>query len=80
MITDAVLAPIIAAVRYFIGLLPTGQPLQLPSLGPVWDLIARVDSLVPILGPLQVMLAVLALGAVFIVVRLGLTLWNLIWP
>lgn len=80
MITDAIVAPLLAVVSWVVGKLPAGAPLSLPSLSGVWDVVRQVDSLVPIWGPLQVMLAVLALGAVFIVVRLVLTVWNLIWP
>lgn len=80
MITDALLSPLIAAVRSVLELLPVGTAPNLPSLQPVWDLIGGLDSLVPIVGPLLFMLGLLSGVVVFVTVRLVLTLWNLIWP
>jgi hypothetical protein len=80
VITDALVAPLLAVVSWVVGKLPSGHALALPSLDELWQTVAQVDSLVPVYGPLQVMLGVLALGAVFVVVRLVLTVWNLIWP
>lgn len=80
MITDAILGPLLGVVRWMVGLLPQGNPLPLPSLDQLWQIVGEVDGLVPVGTPLTVMLGVLAVGAVFIVVRLVLTVWNLVWP
>jgi hypothetical protein len=80
MVTDALLAPLLAVVAKVVGLLPDGSPLPLPSLTPLLTVIGQVDSLVPIAGPLAVVTTVLAAGVVFVLVRLVLTVWNLIWP
>lgn len=80
MITDALLAPLLAAVDMIIGWLPAGQALDLPNIDAVWNAIATLDSLIPIIGPLMVMLGLLAVGVVFVIVRLALTVWNLIYP
>lgn len=80
MIVDAILAPLLAAVSWALGLLPEGAPLDLPTLSPLWSAVSMLDSIVPIIGPLTVMLGLLSFGAVFVVVRLVLTVWNLIYP
>lgn len=80
MVIDALLAPLLAAVASVVDLLPAGAPLPLPSAAPVWSLVQQVDSLIPIMGPLTVMLGVLSFVLVFVGVRLVLTVWNLIYP
>jgi hypothetical protein len=80
MVTDALLAPLLALVAKVVGWLPDGNALPLPSLTPLLTVIGQVDSLVPIAGPLAVVCTILAAGAVFVLVRLVLTVWNLIWP
>lgn len=80
MVTDAVLAPLLAMVQAVVGWLPEGQPLTVAPIDSVWLAIAQVDSLVPIMGPLIAMLGVLSAVVVFIAVRLVLTVWNLIYP
>ena len=80
MVIDWLFGPVVAAVGAGVDKLPQGHALALPSLTPLWDLIAGLDSIVPIMGPLTVMLGVLGFGAAFIVVRLVLTVWNLLYP
>lgn len=80
MIVDWLLAPLIAAVQWAVDRLPDGHALDLPDLDALWDQVRGLDSLVPVLGVVQVMLGLLAFAAVFVVVRLVLTVWNLIYP
>ena len=80
MIIDALLAPLLDAVQWAIDRLPTGEPLALPNLDPWWATLRGLDSLIPVMGPVAVALSLLGMGAVFVVVRLILTVWNLIWP
>lgn len=79
MVTDALIAPFLYTLEYLIGLIPNWSP-NFGGVEAITVWIARVDSLVPIAGPLNVMLGVLAFGVVFVLVRLVLTLWNLVWP
>lgn len=80
MVTDALLAPLLAAVQLVVGWLPDGDPVSVPGLGPVWLAVAQVDSLVPVMGPLVAMLGLLSAVVVFLVVRLVLVVWNLVYP
>lgn len=79
MVTDAILNPILLAVEWFVNLIPVWSP-SFGSAGAIAVWIARVDSLIPIAGPLNAMLGVLSFGLVFVLVRIGITVWNLIWP
>lgn len=80
MITDALLAPLVAIVETVLGWLPAGQPLDLPPLGGLWNALAVLDSIVPVMGLVQMMLGLLTFGITFVLVRLVLTVWNLIYP
>lgn len=80
MITDALLSVIASVGNWLLGWLPDGAPIALPSLAPLWSLAAEVNSLIEINTPVHVMLGVLAAGVVFVVARLVLTLWNLVYP
>lgn len=80
MIVDLALSPFLAAVEFLVGLLPTGQALPIGPVASVWSAVAQFDSFIPVMGPLVAMLGVLSAVAVFIVVRLVLTVWNLIYP
>jgi len=80
MVTDWLVGLILDAVNAALDLLPVGQAPALPSLAPVWNLLGGIDSLVPILGPLTFMLGLLGLAVVFLLVRLVLVVWNLVWP
>ncbi len=79
MIVDAILGFVGWLGSFIGGLLPTSH-LLLPSMAPVSSLLGKVDSLIPIAGPLAAAQVVLALVVVFVSIRLVLTLWNLIWP
>lgn len=80
MVTDALLAPVLSVVQWVLDLLPDGQPPALPDLDLLWDALAGIDSLVPILGPLTFMVGLLGAVVAFVVARIVLTVWNLIWP
>jgi len=80
MVLDFLLNPILNAAEAVTGRMPQGQPLTLPSLDGLWSQLRGFDSLVPVMGPLSLMLGLLALGVVFVAARLVLTVWNLIWP
>jgi hypothetical protein len=53
------------------------------SIGPIdalWTAVRQFDSLVPVMGPVVAMLTLLTAVVAFVIVRLVLTVWNLIWP
>lgn len=79
MITDALISFVTTIAGWILELLPTGN-LNLPTPQPLVDVLGRVDSLVPIAGPLTAAILVLSAVVAFIAVRLILMLWNLIWP
>lgn len=79
MITDALISFVSTVAGWITELLPTDH-LSLPSAGPVVAVLGRVDSLVPIAGPVSAALIVLSAVVAFIAVRLILMLWNLLWP
>jgi hypothetical protein len=80
VITDALLAPILSAVQTLIGWLPGGQPLSIGPIDALWTAVRQFDSLVPVMGPVVAMLTLLTAVVAFVIVRLVLTVWNLIWP
>lgn len=79
MVTDALLRPLLGVLQWVIDTLPVWSP-NFGSVSAIVVWIGRVDSLVPIAGPLSVMLGVLAFGVVFVLVRMVLLAWNLVWP
>jgi hypothetical protein len=79
MVTDLFVAPFIAILQFVVNLLPV-HTLTLPALDPVAEWIARLDSIIPIAGPLMVVVSVLALAVPFIVVRLALMVRHVIFP
>ncbi len=80
MITDAILTVLSAVVGFLTSALPDGQPLTLPGASGLASAVGKVDSLVPIAGPMQALLGVMAAALVFVAVRLVLVIWNLLWP
>lgn len=80
MIIDALFAPVLAAITAVVNLLPTGTAFEVGPVEAVWSAVRQVDSLVPVMGPLMAMLALLTAAVGFIALRLVLTLWNLIYP
>jgi len=80
VIVDGLLAPLLSAVRTVLGWLPTGAPLDVGVVDTVWAAARQFDSLVPIMGPLVAMLGLLSALAGFLVVRVVLVVWNLIYP
>lgn len=79
MVTDALISPILAIVEWVVGLIPEYSP-DFGGVSSVVVWIARLDMLIPIAQPLTVMLGVLSGVLVFVLGRLVLTLWNLVWP
>jgi len=79
MVTDKVLDFAAWVIAFVAQVLPEHH-LSLPTLGGIGPLLGKVDSLVPIAGPLAAAVGVLSVVLAFIVVRLALTVWNLIWP
>lgn len=75
MITDALISMITGLFNTVAGLLPS-HTLALPDLSGVKQWIADVDSVLPIGGVIQVGVYVLALGAVFVTVRLLMMAWK----
>jgi hypothetical protein len=80
MVTDAILRPLLSVVDFAFGLLPRAAPMALPGGGALAQQLAGLDSLIPIGGPLRIALGILSAVVVFMLVRLILTVWNLIWP
>ncbi|WP_263118596.1 hypothetical protein [Cellulomonas sp. RIT-PI-Y] len=80
MVTDAILAPLLAVVQWVVDMLPTGEPLSLGPVDGLWTAVRQFDSLIPVMGPVVVMLGLLSAVVAFVVVRLILTVWNLIYP
>lgn len=80
MVTDAILAPLLAVVQWVVDMLPTGQSLSLGPVDGLWTAVRQFDSLIPVMGPVVVMLGLLSAVVAFVVVRLILTVWNLIYP
>lgn len=80
MVTDAILAPILAVVAKMVDLLPDGTAFSLPAIAGLWDWLLDFNTLIPVYGPVVAMLAVLSAVVVFVTVRLILTIWNLIYP
>jgi hypothetical protein len=80
VVTDFLIAPLLAVLQWAVNALPDGQPVSIPGVGPLVTWISRVDSLIPISGPLTFAMGMLGLVVVFVGVRLLLTAWNLVWP
>ena len=79
MVTDAILSPLLGLVEWVLALLPSA-PVTVPGAGPMLLWVGRVDSLVPIAEALTFAAGLGAVAIVFVVVRLVLTVWNLVWP
>ena len=80
MLIDAIVGPLLAAVTGVLAWLPVGQPMEIGPVEAVWLGVRQFDSLVPVLGPVKAMLGLLSVLAGFLVVRVVLVLWNLIYP
>lgn len=79
MITELVAAPFLALMRWLLGLLPDWQP-DLPAVDSMVTMIAKIDSVIPIGGPLQMAVTVLGFVAVFFFIRLILTIRHVVLP
>lgn len=80
VVVDALLGPLVLAVTAVLSWLPVGQALAIGPVESVWTAVRQFDSLIPVLGPLTAMLGLLGVLAGFLVVRVVLVLWNLIYP
>lgn len=80
MVTDSILAPLLAVVARVLNLLPDGTAFTLPAISGLWDWLLDFNTLIPVYGPVVAMLTVLSAVVVFVTVRLILTIWNLIYP
>lgn len=80
MLVDALMGPLVQVVNAMMNLLPIGHAMAIGPVEAVWMGVRKFDSLVPVLGPLTAMLALLGVLAGFLVVRVVLVLWNLIYP
>lgn len=80
MITDFVLGWMLGLWNDAVGILPDGSDITIPGLGTLTLWLARVDSLVPIAGPLSLMLGILSAVGIFITVRLVLTAIQVVKP
>ena len=79
MVTDAVLGPLFVLAEWVLAQLPSA-PVTVPGAGAMLLWVGRVDSLVPIAEPLTFAAGLGAVAVVFVVIRLVLTMWNLVWP
>lgn len=79
MIVDGLVAALLSVWEFVVALLPEGN-LTLPSVGGIGTVIAQVDSLVPIIGPLTLALTILGALTAFLVVRIILVVVNIVWP
>ncbi|MCR6703404.1 MAG: hypothetical protein NVV66_01460 [Cellulomonas sp.] len=78
MITDALLAPLVALVHWIAGFLPVGDPLSPNGLTDVRAALAALNTLVPISEVLTVLVTLMSAVGIFLVVRLVVWLWNLV--
>lgn len=79
MIIDVLVAPLLRIVERMFRVLPEGQALDLPGMQSMTDIMAKVNSVIPV-GPV-VQMAVVLLGAlvVFLLIRLVLVIVNIVW-
>lgn len=80
MITDAILWPLVMLAEWLERTLPDGAPLGMPDTSSFWSAVAGLNSLVPVGEVLVVALSLFAALAVFLVIRLVLLVWNLVYP
>ena len=79
MIVDGFVSAICSILRGLASLLPTGS-LNLPSATSVANALAGLDSLVPVLLPLQIGATCLAGLAAFVAVRVVVYVVNVVVP
>lgn len=79
MIVDSVVGVLVTFVEWVAGLLPDHE-FAPPSPVAIMQTVLDIDSLVPILGPLSMAGGLLALGVVFVVVRLVLLVRHVLLP
>lgn len=80
MVTDKILTFGSWVLGLFTEFLPDSGHLSLPVVGPLGEFLGKLDTLIPILGPLQLAMTVLSAVVAFVALRVLLTLWNLVWP
>jgi len=82
MITDLILAPLVALAEWIVGLLPDAQAVD----GATYDqtgvvgLLEKVNSIVPIGPAVGLAVGVLSALVAFVTIRAVLTVWHLVWP
>jgi hypothetical protein len=80
VVTDALLAPLLALCEWLVGSLPAGEPFDVPALATVWEWVARVDSVLPVLGLVEVAVGLLAAVVGFFLVRMVLVVRHVLLP
>ena len=80
MITDFVLSIWSAGGGWLADTLPAGDTVQMPGAAAVATAIAKLDSLLPVSGLLQVAAGVLAAVLLFVVLRLLLVVRHVLLP
>lgn len=80
MVTDLFLGWILGAVETVVGLLPTATLGTLPALTEFMGWVSDVNTLIPVAPLLQTFVVIISGLVIFVVVRVVLLVWNLIWP
>jgi hypothetical protein len=80
VITDALLAPLLALARWLANTLPDGQPLDTSGVAGLRDWLAGLNSLLPVAEVMGAALGLLAAVLVFLLVRLVLVVRHTLLP
>lgn len=80
MITDALLAPLVALLNWLESTLPDGAELEPGSVGGVVDYMAALNTMLPVSEMLALSTGLLATVAVFMTVRLVLVVRHTLLP
>lgn len=79
MILDALWSAVGSILSAVFGVLPTVS-LNLSSATAIGAMLCKVDTLLPILGPLNLVLTLLNLVPIFLGIRLVIVIWNAVKP
>lgn len=75
MIIDVLLRPFLTIFEGLLGGLPKGE-LGIPVLDALLGTLAKINSVIPIAGPIAAAVTMLTLLGIFVGIRLLLTLWR----
>jgi hypothetical protein len=80
MITDALLAPLVALMAWLERTLPDGEPLPMTGASGLTDTLAGLNSMLPVQEVMQVAIGLLGLVTVFVTVRMVLVVRHVLLP